>query len=100
MRTDDEREELEARIAEDIRALKSMAAPDDELLRGYQRLIATGKVGEAREMFSRLVRVNDNIHRLEQVERGSVDIAYDERSYQSLGEAAALLVRAQQGGAV
>ncbi len=55
MRTDDKREKLQQRIAEDIAALRSMGAADDTLVQGYLRVIATGRTGEAREMLSLLM---------------------------------------------
>ncbi len=50
MQTDDKREKLQARIAEDLNILKSMLAEDDTLVQGYLRMIATGKASEAREV--------------------------------------------------
>ncbi len=99
MNTDDKLERLQQRIADDLSTLRSMMPEGEIAFRGYLQLIAEGKLEEAREMLSILNRINDNIQRLETLKQGSTDAAFqhDERAYQSLAQAAALLVAAQKG---
>ena len=99
MKTDDKREKLQERIAEDLSTLQCMMPEGEIVARGYLHLIAEGKLSEARDMLSILNRVNDNIQRLERFEQGSTDgsVRHDELAHHSLGQIAALLVVAQKG---
>ena len=86
MQTDEKLARLQERIEKDLRILQSMVSPGEDIFRGYLRFITEGKLAEAREMLSLVSRINDNIQRLETIEQGSTDAAFqhDERAYQSL----------------